>query len=749
MNHQRNQLGRLPRSVALAAVHAILLFALPGGIVHAAATLDISPASSPVIVESATATSFYFNLTVSDDGLPASLPANETVDVDLPQLIDTEYNLTLLPAQTQWLLAQGFEGGLRELQTSVIGSPPDETVELTAPISFTLSDSSVINADLTILVRPGPVEHGWADFCFQPGDGWRSGTGPALGTPPFVAGFAYNDFGPIMAIGSVVFEDAAAATIADNVRFEVHEEMSDGRFTTAPVDVDEHWLQVIDHFNDGIADAVHFGVRLERTAELALAEGEHRILELRAYRDDDANALIRIALLELRSRVTTWVDSPVLGFEEPVTFEFRLQQSHPLTATPKLFRNDVELPEAAQALAALEPHSSNSTPTASGLYDLSWKVVVNFALLAPLAGFVVDDELRVDLHFDDTSVEPLSAPTDVLQAGVNATVFSDMEELEGKEFDNDKTELDYVRDLIEALCEAGLEVDDEGGLSFPGSPFDDGEDEDLGPNWQEVCKTLIAIREALMAYKNAERKSGGQDCMRRRWRVRATVQVGDKEIPVVILIRTDGRTAVASDGGDDGTLVIVFGTCGEDAQGSQDGQRGGKAKAELEGKGSLGIALGGNGGEGGEGSDARNGGNGGDAEVDVSGIGSTGIALGGKGGSTEGAGRSAGNGGNGTATSERGRRADLIAEGGASGSQRFPPSNARTSTGEARVTNPDSTPDHRGDGGRRTSERRSGTARLNNGSGRTTGPVARGTPDRDMDSDEGRTIRDGPPVTGD
>ncbi|MCZ7607400.1 MAG: hypothetical protein M5U25_15285 [Planctomycetota bacterium] len=210
----------------------------------------------------------------------------------------------------------------------------------------------------------------------------------------------------------------------------------------------------------------------------------------------------------------------------------------------------------------------------------------------------------------------------------------------------------------------------------------------------------------------------------------------------------DGESAKGSDKGEACTLLIVIGQCGKYV-GNKPGN-GGKAEAEVKGKGSIGIAVGGDGPGKNDPNVGDDGGNGGDAKVTagktkgVPGPGPTGIAIGGNGGDTAGQNAKPGDGGNAEGKGAGGGDGDVVAQGGDSGNGKIPPSGAEFKGGKAKVENEDSiAPD-----GAKAGKKETGTVKTKGRAGKCTGGTARAEDGDTPDSADG-TFKPDNPVTGD
>lgn len=712
--------------------------------------LKFDPASEPFESSSGELLTLYHNIGVSNEnGEPTQLTEATQVGVELSAFEDEESGLSFLPALTSWNFPAGFAGGRRQLETAVFGPAPVKGIELIAPIRLTLADGTLLEQTVKILVRAGATEGGGGGLCIQPGDGEEYPLSPTAGSGISPGWVVFNDTRPLAAIGSAQFKDAPAATIENTTTFQVVEVLADGTTAPAPFSIENLHTRVVDADGDGTAESLVFGLRMSRTGEIELAPNDagrtSRVFELRAVRTDVLpNPVASIYQFDVSRR--EWVEHDVhavLGDDAPVLVGFKREQSHALKARPVLYHNGVQLPAAAQATAKLEPGGLNGDVTWTGLFDLAWDVEVDFARLAMIGGFALGDTLTVELRFPGSGVAALNRDLEVLQDGINASVFKSLEDLAEKTYDDDTNEQEHVEALVQALCDAGLMVDDDGKLTFPSLIEDEGDD----PQWGDIRGVANAIRAAILAYKNAPRNKDGVSCLvgEKEWEVRVTIEKDGKQVPVVIVLDTTGDGASADDKkSGDGSLVIAIGKCGKDGTGNTDGTDGSKATAKLSKDGSLGIAAGGNGGQGGDQPDSPSGGNGGKSSVDAKGRGSTGISLGGHGGSTEGNGSKGGNGGDSETDAEK--RSNGLSEAGSSGSQKLPPPDSHTSTGKASVKNDSAVPDKKG--GVETKRREVGEGKLEGTSGSTKGGIVRAKPDKTMDDNTAKVVRNDPTTGG-
>jgi len=340
--------------------------------------------------------------------------------------------------------------------------------------------------------------------------------------------------------------------------------------------------------------------------------------------------------------------------------------------------------------------------------------------------------------------------------GLQASTYRSIEELEGLEYDNGQTEKDYLNELIEALKDAGVEID-ENGVSFP-SGFPEG---GKRPAWPDIDEALEKLRNAILDWKNKAREQGGQDFLegKEKFEIDVFIEI-DGVLVRIRLVISDGSVANVgdsdrhpdqnSDNEDAPRIVIAVGKCGRDHNGG-DATSGANAPAvRIRKRGTLGVSVGGNGGNGQydptvpSNPNAAKGADGGNASVNVrrerdsTNRPSTGIAIGGNGGDSNGEG---GSGGDADAASrDRGADASVAARAGDSGTGRNPPRRSQTKAGEFRVENPDS-------GGSRTRAGAKG-GESNGVAGKITGGIGVAQPRQPAESDLGRLDQSGVTTPG-
>ncbi|MEE9312619.1 MAG: hypothetical protein V3V10_09435, partial [Planctomycetota bacterium] len=672
--------------------------------------IDVTPASSPFEIMAGVPASLSFNICVTKEDEPAPFADEVTATIVMRGVEDEETGLVLLPLEAEWVFFEGFAAGQRHLRLAVMGDVPVDGTVLATTATIVFAGQEPLEVAVELQVRGSTPDRDLADsnidFCVQPG------TGEADNSASYGYGMQarlYSNFRRVQVVGSFSFNNAASATIKASTVLEIVEviEEDDSRIPTDMALTSR--LRVIDADGDGLAEAVTFLATI-RSKKLKVKLGARRLFEVRAYRTDVLpKAAIILGEFEVVRRAYTDGDNfATIGGRDYVWAEFGREQSKPLTAEPILLRNGQRLPAPAQAFATVVPAGENASPTSSGLFDLEWVVDIDWGKLSKFVAFEVGDTLSVRMRFPKSRVAPLTVDMEVTKVGVNAVYLTTVEELEAKEYDNDKTEQDYVDELMEALCKAGLVVDSDGNLSLPGL-FGHG-------NYDNAGDIQDALRAAILAYKNALRKVDGKDCLKGKkpWEIEVkfkkrmpstkdddgNVVLGKEvEITVVIVIGPKGKKAKATDGKKDGPkLVIAVGRCGEDDNKDPNKSEGQDAGVTINQPGSVGIAVGGNGGDEpdrtlGESitAEGKKKGRGGKATAEVkktagegrSSKGATAVALGGHGGDADADGRLSGNGGDAKATAEKGAKGKVAAGGGNSGYVSSPPPVPPTRKGAA------------------------------------------------------------------
>lgn len=677
--------------------------------------VTVTPAAEPFEVVTGQVESLIFNIQITEDGEPSAILEDTTVSVAIAGIEDEESGISLLPTEAEWSLFQGFKGGKRRVSIILNGIVPKTgtIIETTAVINIPNQEPQEVEISLQVRASDSEtVDEKTLDFCIQPG------RGEALESGYRASARLFPNFRKMQVIGSVPVSDAASATIAASMKFEVIELVNGAEYIPSDMELINS-IKVIDSDDDGFAEAIVFQTKI-KSPKIEVAPESKRYFEIRVHRTDilpvDYTYLGKFEVVPRESTDSSQVAS--IGGSGYEWAKFRREQSKPLSAKVVLLRNGVKLPAAAQATFSIEAYESNAEPTVSGLYDMTWVVHIDWALLSKIGKFEMDDTLSVKMRFPESGVAPLLTSLKICEVGKNAVYINNTEEILAKEYDNGDTEQTHLDALMEALCEAGLEVDEDGNISFPGL-FEDPNSDEIDPNWPAVRRVQDAIRAAIQAYKNANRditaegETDAKDCLEESddWEIEITLRKTNTEgeevdVEVVIVIGSKGEEkASATDGkGSNGTvkpkkLVIAIGRCGKDNKDSSLESKGQDAGANVNNPGSLGIALGGNGGNepdrklSSSASEESRKGRGGHAGVaigptaeqdpDEDGTGgATGIALGGHGGDSEAQDRISGNGGTAIAEvsgSDRAKKAKIrskskvFAGGGNSGETSNPP----------------------------------------------------------------------------
>lgn len=722
-----------------------------------------------------------FHVNVSNTkGKPARLTAPVDLMAELPNFTDEDTGLSMAAAEDLFHLPTGFAGGTRSLVTAATGAPPLRPVVLAAPVRFATEAADVglkVPDEVLVQIRTQPAEaDGEFKFCIAPGRGER-GAWPLL----------YADFGSVLVIAGVTGAGLPTATVLAGLEFEVVEVVRDAetgevrevRQDAVEISEDPH-TRVIDSDGDGFAEGIHAVLRLRAAQPVAVKPNQRRRFILRARHTDGINVdELGEADFDIEPRERTGVGGvAVVGAGTGVATRFERRQSRAFGITPSILRNGAPLNAAAHATMTVVPDQLNASPVAeSGLYDLGWSVRVDWARLQGLVNWQPDDTLTVTAELGGAD-NRASVTWEVAFDGINATVFDTPESLIEKEYDNGVTERDHVDALVEALKEAGLiarrtSKGDE--VEIPdvlADPNDDG-----FPDWGRVRRALRAIKNAVKAYKTAPRVLDGVDCLegRREWDVCVTIQcplvdedgepVTDddgnqviKDVNLKIFFNPqrngrDGRNASGSDDGAPCTLLIVIAQCGVSESGNAG--NGGEAEADISGRGSVGIAVGGDGSGNRDDPDSNEaGGNGGKGIVKIGrkpgnaddGPGPTGVSIGGDGGDTVGTNARPGDGADAEADADQAACGSIVAGGGDSGHAEFPPSRGGHTSGTARVKNGDSVTS---DGKRKAVNRKSRRVKGGGQRGRVTGGIARAEKDLTPDSTDGVPRPNPNPVTGD
>jgi hypothetical protein len=430
---------------------------------------------------------------------------------------------------------------------------------------------------------------------------------------------------------------------------------------------------------------------------------------------------------------------------------------------------------AARATVTIQPQAGNALPDAeSGLYNLAWRTEVDWSRLQKLAAWVSGDTLTVRFQFS-AALGAVEVPSEVVTAGIEATVFTNPQQLLDKVYDGGVTEKAHVDALVAALRAAGIRKrQNPNRLEWPGVLTNPN---DIKPNWDRVDRAVLAAKAAIKAYKDAARVRNGVNALtgQKEWNVEIDIEmdvVDDNGNPVrdangnpvraTVRLKIvfnpqhdangNGGNAVGDDKKQGCSLLIVIGQCGRTVGGKPG--NGGKATAEVKGPGSIGIAAGGD-GMGNDDVDRNDdAGHGGGADVKAGDAGRqagqpspTGVAIGGNGGDNVGTNAMPGNGGDAESTGIKEGRARVVARGGDSGTGRFPRVGGEYKGGRATAENPDAVGSE-GEQGKKTIKADSGTCKMKTRAGKCPGGTARSEAGRTPDSSPG-AFQPANPVTGD
>lgn len=763
---------RIASTIALLALCSSLNAAAEGP------SLVIQQANLPAEATVGEEVRLRWNVNPTDgEGNPMPLATAVDVTVDIPAYFDETSGLSV-PATSHVIhLAEGFRGGTRTMVTLVGGRVPTEPVQLQLPVQFTASEGcpglSVPEA-LTILVRSAPsadAGSGSFHFCIQPGRGIPAchNEDPEL----------FADFRRCLVVAHAAGAGLPAATILAGIRTEVLEVIEGETREQAGITISEALrTSVVDADGDGIAEGVNVYFHLVAANTLQIPLNGSREFLARVLHTDGVNS-ITLAQQSFSARRRERGDfggTAVVGVNERIYVNFGRLQSRALVPTFKLARNGALLGAAADATVVVEASVENARPDSeSGLYDLSWSVVVDWTRLQKLAPWQSGDTLTVRASMG-AGIGTLTVDREVALAGVDATVFTSPESLREARYDNGRTEEDYFNELINALKAAGLRArENPDRVELPGPFARPGEDR---PDWVDTVRVLQQIKTAVDTYKRAARVKDRKDAIgtQKEWRVEIEVEldvvdangnpvrnpdgsVRKKRVKFKIIYKPNrdnangnGEDVSGSDDDQGCTVVIVIGADGKYGSDNKPG-KGGDAKVEAKGAGSVGIAIGGDG----PGNDNRDvnkeGGDGGKATAEAGDerrqpaeAGSTGIAIGGNGGDAVAPNTQPGSGGDASAEGKKGGRAQAVALGGDSGTGQAPRGSVKYAGGAAEAKNPDSIPKAAGTE-KVVHTAQSGKVRSDS-AGKCTGGAARAEPG-DTPRDDAGTFKPSRPVTGD
>jgi hypothetical protein len=748
-----------------------LVIGLSGAVLKADPVLSIQPTLSPFESSVASQVTLTFNVLVEQDGEPAELIDPVEVSVIVPGYEDEDTGVAVPPIEGTWHLPAGFSGGQRRLAGAVFGAPPPEPLLAELVLVASSDVTGVQEVPFEIQIHAAYSERqAFVDFCLTPDIGrtgrpWGVGPGPIATTLDL-----YRDFESVRGIGVIGTPSAEADKLPGLIQFLVTEVVDGNEFPAAAIRVSGAQLHALDTDGNGLAEVVQMTFRLEAPQAVAVAPNAEREFLVYAERTDlgDAPATL-LAEVSIKAREewgnsVFWLDN----LDQSIVFERR--QSVALgNPRVRLFLNGEALPPDAQATAVIETLHDGNPDVETGLHDLTWDVRVDWEKLQQRVEVTAGDMFRVDMWFPQSAavagITRISAVDEVFAPdGLQASTHRDIGELEELEYDNGKTEKDYLDELIEDLKDAGVEIDEDGVSFPPGFPEGEGKD----PNWADIREALEKLQEAILDWKNKAREQNGEDILdgKDTFEIDVFIKIDGVLVRFRIVIRNGGRVNdddkhvdEGSDNEDAPRIVIGVGKCGRDHNGGP-AQNGGNApKVRVRKRGSLGVSVGGNGGNGEadpDGSpdpDAARGANGGNAEVDVDTERDpttpppTGIAIGGNGGDSNGEGGSGGD-ANAEARGGQSRSRDendgsVAAKGGSTGNSRFPPRGNRPRAGESRVR-------HDGgiQGGGRRGRASTDGASLDGVSGRMRGGMSSGQHREPADTTEGRLDRSGVTTPG-
>ncbi|MCZ7607399.1 MAG: hypothetical protein M5U25_15280 [Planctomycetota bacterium] len=492
-------------TLSAAMLVAILLAHAPvSAVEEPSIVISITPAADPIEATVGEELQIRFNINVSDgEGNPATLPEAIDIDADLAGASDADSGLTSLAASDVFHLPAGFTGGTRTLITVVGGEVPVRPVTLTTSTSFlTVAPGVQINAGETAAIqvrtKPGELD-GAFDFCIAPGRGER-GSDPLL----------FSDFKRVLVVAHVTGAGLPSATILAGVQISVVELVED-KTTGRIVEVDQDDIalsealntKAVDADNDGFAEGVTAVLRLEAADPVVVAVNVARTYRLRIRHTDGINTeLLGQQDFDVARRERTSVpDVAIVGDDGSFAARFMRRQSRAFAPALQVLRNGVALNAAARATLTLQPEGGNAVPDEeTGLFDLEWRVEVNWQRLQRLVPWQPEDTftIRASMPGAGNYAEVTHL---VAFDGVDATVFRTPQSLIDKEYDGDVTEKDHVDALVEALKAAGVRArENPDRLEVPTVASDPDE---LGPNWDRVRRALKAIKDAVKAYKTA------------------------------------------------------------------------------------------------------------------------------------------------------------------------------------------------------------------------------------------------------
>ncbi len=402
----------MTRSIALMAM--LIAFSTA---VRAQALITVKPVSTPFEAGVASAATLTFHVHAHNEaGEPVTLGSALEASVAIATWQNQEAGLSILQADDTWTLPQGFSAGQRTNAVAVTGTPPEEPVTAELTLQVTVGEGEPEGIDFAVSIAPGVgAAYTSIDFCVAPAQG--GGQTPIFYSTAKVLDL-YADFGEVQAVGVIGAMNADAETVANDMQLRIVEIVDGEEVSTSALQTANAAFTAMDLDDNGLAEFVQTTFNLQAPQPIVVATDSERVFALYARRTDlDPVVDILLAEITIEPRESTFAMTLWLE-EDEHHVTFHRDDSPPLrNPFPRLYLNDVLLPEASQVTATVEPSGANGyANTDSGLYDLSWTVVIDWEKLKTVTAIDAGDTFRVDLTFPGTSVPAISATMTVESA---------------------------------------------------------------------------------------------------------------------------------------------------------------------------------------------------------------------------------------------------------------------------------------------------------------------------------------------
>lgn len=375
--------------------------------VSAAPRIVIAPAATPYEASASSVLELDFYVDVQDeDGDTVALDAGRSLAIEVAAWSDEESSLTIASQGATWDLPAGFTAGRRSILLAIRGVPPDEQTKAELTLTAAEGGGNPDEVPFAVQIRRSVDEFSRSiRFCIAPGQGSEV---PNYNTYSSEIEL-YRDFGEVHAVGRISAGDSPVDTVGDEFSLQVVEVIDDEEVATTVLETTDVRFTASDADGNGLAEFVFMKFKLAAPKAIEVAPNEAREFSLFAVRAD-LDVRYHLASILIESRESTfWTGAGLDDIEQRVSFE--RASSTPLgNPEPRLYVNGILLPEACQVTATVEPSGGNDNiDRTTGLYDLDWKVVIDWVKLMSRTTIVEGDEIRVDLTFPGSPDATISA----------------------------------------------------------------------------------------------------------------------------------------------------------------------------------------------------------------------------------------------------------------------------------------------------------------------------------------------------